>query len=196
MRKVAFCLLAAALMSGCGAAPVKRYFEIRTIAADELALPKVERRVCVEPAAVDALYDDTRIVYRVTPYELRYYPYEFWAERPGRQIGTAMAEFLAKKNVFSSVGQDCTKVGPDLILRSRVRALEEIDRPDVWEARLAMDIEFVSAKTGAFIAGTRFDRTGKMFKQTVGVLPAVVSRILDEELGKAIWELAHALEKK
>ena len=35
-----------------------------------------------------------------------------------------------------------------------------------------------------------------MAKEHVGDLPAVLSRILDEELGKAVWELARALEKK
>jgi ABC-type uncharacterized transport system auxiliary subunit len=194
MRKAAFALLAALLMSACGAAPVKRYFEIRTIAADEPALPKIEQRACVEPAAVDALYDDIRILYRVTPYELKYYPYEFWAERPGRQVGAAMAEFLAKKKVFRSVGRDCAKGEPEIIVRSRVRALEEIDTTDIWKAHLAMDIEFADAKSGAPIARWSFDRTGQMFKRNVGVLPAVVSRILDEELGKAVWELAHALK--
>jgi ABC-type uncharacterized transport system auxiliary subunit len=196
MRKAAICILMAALMSGCGAAPVKRYFEIRAFAADEPALPKVEQRVLVEPAAVDALYDDIRILYRVSPFELKYYPYEFWAERPGRQIGAAMAEFLVKRKVAPVVGGDRAKGEAEIVLRSRVHALEEIDNPDAWLARLAMDIEFADAKTGAAIVTWSFDRKVRMAKQSVAVLPAIVSRILDEELAKAVWELAHAMDKK
>jgi len=196
MRKAALCLLAAVFMSGCGAAPVKRYFQIRMTAANEPALPKVDRRVLVEPAAVDPLYDDVRILYRVAPNELMYYPYEFWAERPGRQIGTAMAEFLTNMKVFPAVWQDRTKGEPEVVLRSRVHALEEVDTSDVWQGRLAMVIEFVDAKTGAPIVSRSFDRSGKMFRRDVGVLPGVVSRLLGEELGKAVWELAHAVEKR
>jgi ABC-type uncharacterized transport system auxiliary subunit len=196
MRKAAFCLLAAALMSGCGAAPVKRYFEIRTIGTAEPPLPRLERRICVEPAAVDSPYDDTRILYRVTPYELKYYPYEFWVDRPGRQVTAAMAEFLAKMKVFPVVTEDRTKGEPEILLRSRLHAVEEIDGADIWEGRLAMDIEFLDAKSGAPIVTWAFDRKTQMLKREVGILPAVLSRILDEELRKAVWELAHALEKK
>ncbi len=196
MRKAASLILLAALTAGCGSLHPKRYFQIRTIGADEPAVPRVERRVLVEPAAVDPPYDDIRILYRVTPYELKYYPYEFWLDRPGRQIATAMAEFLTKMKVCPVVTQDRMKGVPDVVLRSRLHALEEIDSADIWEGRLAMDIEFVDAKSGALIASSSFDRKAKMLKHEVGVLPAVIARILDEELRKAIWELARALEKK
>ena len=196
MKKAAILILVAALTGGCGSVHPKRYFEIRTIGTDEPALPRVERRVCVEPASVDAPYGDVRILYRVTPYELRDYPYEFWVDRPARQVAAAMAEFLATMKVFPVVVADRTKGEPEIVLRSRLHALEEIDGADIWEGRLAMDLEFVDAKTGAPIAGWSFDRKATMFKHEVGVLPAVVSRILDEELRKAVWELARTLEKK
>jgi ABC-type uncharacterized transport system auxiliary subunit len=197
MRKAAVLILMAAVMGGCGSTHAKRYFQIRSVAADEPALPKVERRLLVEPASVDPLYDDIRILFRVSAFELKYYPYEFWAERPGRQVGATMAEFLVKKKVFPSVGVGGKGLNesPDIVLRSGIHVLEEIDNPRGWEARLAMTIEFVDARTGATIVARNFDRKEPMLKQ-VGDLPGVVSRIVDEELAKAVWDLARALEKK
>jgi ABC-type uncharacterized transport system auxiliary subunit len=196
MRKAAICILAAALMGACGPTHAKRYFQIRNLSSAELALPKIERHLLVEPPAVDPLYDDIRILYRVSPFELKYYPYEFWAEKPGKQIGAAMAEYLGGKKVFPWIGQDPSKEAPEIILRSRVHVLEEIDNPDVWQARLAMDFEFVDVKTGLTIVSWTFDRKGQIGGKQVGNLPAVLSRILEEELGKAVWALARALEKK
>ena len=197
MRKAAILILMAAVMGGSGSTHAKRYFQIRSVAPDEPALPKVERRLLVEPASVDPLYDDIRIPFRVSAFELKYYPYEFWAERPGRQVGTAMAEFLVKKKVFPSVGVGGRGLNesPDIVLRSAIHVLEEIDNPRGWEARLAMTIEFVDARTGATIVARNFDRKEPMLKE-VGDLPGVVSRIVDEELAKAVWDLARALEKK
>jgi len=198
MRKAAIVLLIAAFMIGCGSTHTRRYFQIKTIAAEEPALPRIERRLLVEPAAVDPLYDDIRILYRVSPFEVKYYPYEFWAEKPGKLAGDAMAEFLVKKKVFPVVGRGVAglaKEAPDLLLRSSVRVLEEIDSPNAWQARLAMDLEFVDAKTGKAVVASAFDRKESMSRQ-VGALPAVVSGILDEELGKLVWDLARALEKK
>ena len=196
MKKAALCILAATLMSGCGSTHVKRYFEIRSIVAAEPALPKIERRLLVETASVDPLYDDIRILYRVSPFELRYYPYEFWAEKPGKQIRAAMAEYFAEKKVFPWIAQETTREAVDIVLRSRVRVLEEIDSPNTWQASLAMDLEFVDAKTDKPIITWTFDRKGQMAKSMVGDLPAALSRILEEELEKVTWELARALEKK
>jgi ABC-type uncharacterized transport system auxiliary subunit len=198
MRKAATLLLIAAVMTGCGSTQTKRYFQIKTIAVEEPALPRVERRLQVEPAAVDPLYDDIRILYRVSPFEVKYYPYEFWAEKPGKLAADSMAAFLVVKKVFPAVQRGVAglaKEPPDLLLRSRVRVLEEIDSPNAWQARLAMDLEFVDAKTGKAVASASFDRKESMARQ-VGSLPAVVSGILDDELGKLVWELARALEKK
>jgi ABC-type uncharacterized transport system auxiliary subunit len=152
----------------------------------------------VETAAVDPLYDDIRILYRVSPFEVKYYPYEFWAEKPGKLVADAMAEFLVRKKVFPAVHRGAAglaKEEPDLVLRSRVRVLEEIDSPNAWQARLAMDLAFADAKSGKVVASASFDRKESMARE-VGSLPAVVSGILDDELGKLVWELARALEKK
>jgi len=198
MRKAAIVILIAAFMIGCGSAHTRRYFQIKTIAAEDPAVPKVERRVLVEPASVDPLYDDIRILYRVSPFEVKYYPYEFWAEKPGKLVADAMAEFLEKKKAFPAVGRGVAglaKEEPDLLLRSHVRVIEEIDSPNAWQARLAMDLEFVDFKTGKALASASFDRKEPMARQ-VGDLAAVASLILDDELGKAVWALARALEKK
>lgn len=198
MRKAAILLLIAAVMTGCGTTQAKRYFQIKTVAAEEPALPRVERRLLVETAGVDPLYDDIRILYRVSPFEVKFYPYEFWAEKPGQLVADAMTGFLSVKRVFTGVSRGVSGLAqeePDLVLRSRVRVLEEIDSPNAWQARLAMDLEFVDAKTGKAVASASFDRKESMARE-VGSLPAVVSGILDDELGKLVWELARALEKK
>lgn len=196
MRRTAICVLALALMSGCGSTHARRYFQIRSVAPAEPALPKIERRLLVEPASVDPLYDDIRILYRVSPFELKYYPYEFWAENPGKQMGVAMAEYLGGKKVFPSIGQGSAMENPEIILRSRVHVLEEIDNQDAWQARLAMDLEFVDFKSGQALLTRSFDRKEKMPGKEVGEFPPVCSRILEEELGKAVWELARTLESK
>jgi ABC-type uncharacterized transport system auxiliary subunit len=197
MRKAALAVLAVSLMTGCLSSPVKRYFQIQSVASADSALPKIERRLVVEPAEVDPPYDGIRILFRVSPYEFRYYPYEFWSEKPAKMIGAAMADLLAGKKAFAGIDRGPILQGDvDLVLRSRVHALEEIDNPDVWQARLAMDLDFVDAKTGAILAAWSFDRKGQMAGKKVSQLPAVVSRILGEELAKAVWELARALERK
>jgi ABC-type uncharacterized transport system auxiliary subunit len=196
MKKIAIAFLAVIALGGCGSTHAKRYFEIRSVAPAETALPKVAKRLLVQMPSVDPLYDDTRILYRVSPFEIEYYPYEFWAEKPGKQIASAVADFLVKKEAFLGVETDPMRIEADILLRSRVHAVEEIDNPDTWLARLAMDYQFIDAKTGETLAAAAFDRSAQMTKEHVGTLPAVLSRILEEEIAKGVWELARALEKK
>ncbi len=196
MKKIAIALAAVIVLGGCGSTHAKRYFEIRSVAPAEAALPKIAKRLLVQMPSVDALYDDTRILYRVTPFEIEYYPYEFWAEKPGKQIASAVADFLVKKEVFQAVETDPARIEPDIVLRSRVHAVEEIDNPDTWLARLAMDYQFIDAKTGETLASAAFDRSSQIAKAHVGTLPAALSRILEEEIAKGVWELARTLEKK
>ena len=153
MRKAAILILMAAVMGGCGSTHAKRYFQIRSIAPDEPALPKVERRLLVEPASVDPLYDDIRIPFRISAFELSTTPMSSGRRDRAGRSGTAMAEFLVKKKVFPSVGVGGKGLNesPDIVLRSGIHVLEEIDNPRGWEARLAMTIEFVDARTGATI---------------------------------------------
>jgi ABC-type uncharacterized transport system auxiliary subunit len=197
MKKAALAVLAVSLAAACLSSPLKRYFEIQSLPSAESALPKIERRLAVEPSEVDPPYDGIRILFRVSPYEFRYYPYEFWAEKPAEMICAAMAEFLSGQKAFSRIDRGrLLQDDGDLVLRSHVRALEEIDNPDVWQARLAMDLDFVDAKTGAIVLTWTFDRKGQMAGKKVSELPAVVSRLLGEELAKGVWELARALEKR
>ncbi len=196
MRKAAILILVAVLTGGCGSVHPKRYFQIRTIGTDEPALPRVGRRVCVEPAGVDAPYDDTRILYRVAPYELKYYPYEFWVDRPGRQVAAAMAEFLTKMKVFPVVVADRTKGEPEIFLRSRLHALEEIDGADIWEGGWPWTSNSWTPRRGRpSSAGASTGRRRCSSTRSASCRRSS-SRILDEELRKAVWELARALDKK
>jgi len=88
---------------------------------------------------------------------------------------------------------DILQGDPAVILRSNVRFLEEIDNPDVWYGRLAMDLEFLEFKSGTGLVKHSFDRRVPLGARKSGLLPSVLSRILVEELDAAVRKLAEAL---
>ena len=196
MRKAAICLLLTAILAGCGPAPAKRYFQMSIAEAATRSLPKIDLSLAVEPAAVVRLYDDVRILYRVSDFELDYYPYEFWAQSPGRLIDAAMADYFRKKPVFNRVVPFAPEGTQDITLRSRVHAIEEVDASAGWQAHLAMTLEFVDAKTGKVLVTHTFDKSARMAAKKVEDLPAALSQILEQELASAVIELAQAFEKK
>jgi ABC-type uncharacterized transport system auxiliary subunit len=195
MRKAAILLLTLGLLAGCMTVPSKRYFQI-TIppGQDEAMHPWIGKVLYVEPVRIDPLYDDFRILYRVSPYELKYYSYDFWAKKPDALFREAAGGYLDKRQGFSRVVLDVLQATPEIVLRSNLRLIEEVDTPQAWFGRLAMDLEFLEFKSGRTLARHSFDRRMPLAERKVRYLPAAVSTILKEELDKAVAALAEALQ--
>ncbi len=196
MRKAAWCGLLVLLLAGCFSAPAKRYFEIVAMGKDAQLHPKVDKALYIEPVRVDPLYDDFRVIYRVSLYELKYYSYVFWAKKPDGLFRDAIGDYLIIKDGFPRVTLDVLQGDPEIVLRSNVRLVEEIDNPKVWYARLAMDLEFLEFKTGRSLLRHSFDRRLPLPVRKARALPAVLSRILTEELDIVVRKLAGVVEAK
>jgi len=197
MRKLALPIAAAALLAACfSSAPTKRYFQI--VALDMNAPPHaaIGKVLYVEPVRVDPLYDDFRVIYRVSPYELKYYSSIFWAKKPDALIREAASDYLTQKKGFARVTIDILQGDPEIVLRSNIRLIEEIDNPEIWYGRLAMDLEFLEFKSGKSLVNYTFDRKMPLAARRSQLLPAVLSAILVEELDVAVRKLADALAAK
>jgi hypothetical protein len=197
MRKHALILVAVFLLSGClTSAAAKRYFQIMPEDKSPERHPRVEKVLYVEPVRVDPLYDDFRVIYRVSPFELKYYSHAFWAKKPDALFREAVSDYLDRKQGFLRVMIDVLQGDPEIALRTSVRLVEEIDEPDSWFGRLAMDLEFLDFKTGKRLMKYTFDRREPLGARKVQFLPAVLSGILGEELDVAVRKLSEALAGK
>ena len=196
MRKLAVPLALILLLAGCLSTPTKKYFQIVPTDKSAQPYPAIGRALYVEPVRVDPLYDDFRVIYRVSLYELKYYANSYWAKKPNDLMREAMSDYLRHKAGFTRVTMDVLQGDPELALRSTVRLIEEIDNPDVWFGRLAMDIEFLDFKTGQVLARHSFDRRMPLAARKSQYLPAVLSEILVEELDIAFGKLSEALKAK
>jgi hypothetical protein len=196
MRKLALPLAAVLLLAGCFSSPSKRYFQIVALEKNGQLHPKIDRVLYIEPVRVDPLYDDFRVIYRISPYELKYYSSIFWAKKPDDLFREAMSDYFILKEGFSRVTLDILQGDPAIILRSTVHLVEEIDNPKVWFGRLAMDLEFLEFKTGKSLAKHSFDKRLALGMRKVNYLPAVLSGLLADELDAAVRKLAEALAAK
>lgn len=197
MRKTTLLVLTFLLLAGCMTTPSKRYFQIFLPPdLDELMHPWTGKVLYVEPVRIDPLYDDFRILYRVSLYELKYYSYDFWAKKPDALFREAMGNYLDKRQGFNRVTLDILQADPEIVLRSNIRMIEEVDTSQAWFGRLAMDLEFLEFKSGRGLAKHSFDRRLPLAERKVRYLPGAVSNILREELDKAVAALAEALKEK
>jgi ABC-type uncharacterized transport system auxiliary subunit len=192
-RKLVLPLVGALLVAGCLSTPAKRYFQIVPMDMDARPHPPIGKALYIEPVRVDPLYDDFRVIYRVSTYELKYYSNAFWAKKPDNLFREAMSDYLLRKAGFARVTTDVLQGDPEIVLRSNVRLIEEIDNPGTWYGRLAMDLEFLEFKSGRSLVKHSFDRKLALPARKAQFLPAVLSGILVEELDAAMRKLAEAI---
>lgn len=196
MRRTLLILPAVVLLVGCLSVPTKRYFQIVALPVNADSHPALSKALYVEPVRVDPLYDDFRIIYRVSLYELKYYSYVFWAKKPDTLFREAIGDYLLKMGGFGRVQLDVLRGDPDIVLRSNLRLVEEIDNTKMWFGRLAMDLEFLEFKSGRSLIRHSFDRRLPLPARRTRFLPSVLSTILREELDVAVGKLAEALKEK
>jgi ABC-type uncharacterized transport system auxiliary subunit len=190
MRKAALTVLLAAGLWACfSASPNKVYLQLHLEASPALPGPAFDKALYIERVAVDELYDDFRIIYRLTPFEINYYSYSFWAEKPARMVRDALDHYLTGRKAFRSLLPDASRSEADWILRTSIHRIEEVDAAAAWAARLSMALEMVEAKTGAVLASRRFDRSEPIGRKDLAAVPPILSRILAEELEALLADL-------
>jgi ABC-type uncharacterized transport system auxiliary subunit len=107
------------------------------------ARPAKERadgpRVAVRDLAPTAGYESAKLVYRVSPHEIRYYEYRQWVAEPGRLLADMTARHLRSSGYFADVEAYDKLKDPQLVVEGTVEAFEEVDGKTAWEAHLAVN---------------------------------------------------------
>jgi len=181
-KRMVLGILGILVLAGCFSRPGRQYFDISLTTETVSSDVRSERILMIDDVLIDDVYDDYRIVYRVSPYEINYYSFIFWADKPDILIEDSIADYFAEKGLFRDVVQEFDQPVPDWILKARIHIIEEVDEEPAWSARLAMEMKILNAETQDVLVSHRFDRREKLGTNNVELLPVVVSRILEEEL--------------
>jgi ABC-type uncharacterized transport system auxiliary subunit len=188
MRKNAVLLALVLGLAACfSASAEKTYYQL-----DLAPAPSAEpwaKTLLVDRVDIDSLYDDFRILYRVSPVEVNYYAYHFWAEKPARMLHDVLYHNLEMSRRFARVLPELGKEEPDWVLRCTIHHFEEVDGLVTWMARLGLKMELAEFKSGKVLAARRFDRQEPLARKDVGLVPGALSRILAEELAALFADL-------
>jgi uncharacterized lipoprotein YmbA len=176
------------LIHGCGSSPGRRYYQLHLEPGE--SLPKTGKVLMVEAVEVDKAYNDYQVVYRLSPFELNYYSYEFWIKKPGLMMQDAIVDYLSRSGSFKNVITKFSEGEPALLLKAKVNKIEEYDEKDAWSAHLNMEIIIKTFKTGERILNHNFDRKKQLSEKKVGKVPVALSKILEEELATVVKQLA------
>jgi ABC-type uncharacterized transport system auxiliary subunit len=194
MKKISFLSIILILTFACLSSPPKKYHQIYLPENPRASSIKINKIIFVDRIQTMLFYDNFEIVYRESPYQLNYYSYDFWAEKPAILIRDSIIDYFKKNKIFSGVLKELTGKKADYTLKARIRAIEEDDRADAWHARLSMEIDIVDFLTGKLILSYEFDKMKTLPQMDVKELPVALSQILEEELITLIQSLSQIVQ--
>jgi ABC-type uncharacterized transport system auxiliary subunit len=182
-----------ALIACCGNIPVKQYYVLNYVptplAARLLASP-YPFTVRLKDFDIEDAYNRPQIVYRQSPFELRYYFYKIWAVKPSRMITDLVQKHLASVNFVSHVIRRYDEgLNPDYELAGLVEAIEEYDSDQLWFAHLAIRLTLTRVSDGRVVYSRVFDNRKRVYQYSPDNVVREMSSILEFIVNQAIHDM-------
>jgi ABC-type uncharacterized transport system auxiliary subunit len=113
-------------LGGCANVPLTHYyafqpdFETKTVTAP----PKYDRIIAVDVFEADIPYQQDKIVFRTSPYEVSFYEYHKWLRPLGELLAEQALKVLASAGMFPQVQPYTPELASDYILRARIKMFD------------------------------------------------------------------------
>lgn len=199
MKKLLIPILFGVLTAGCfgsSKAATMRYFWIplwqQAPAASGEPIPVV---IQVEALDVDPSYDHLRIVYRISPVQMRHYRFRQWVTKPGRLFKVALQRYLLSTRRFRLVVMEPRPL-PNYILRGRVLALEQVEegkKRELWSARVALHLRLHRSSDNKVVWRMTVDRKRRVEPRTPEAVVALMTKMLRVELDRELANITGAI---
>jgi cholesterol transport system auxiliary component len=184
---------AVALFDGCGKPPSRQYYMLNYVP------PAMERRTMQNPYAcvirlrefsIEEAYNRSNIVYRINPYELRYYNYKSWAVKPTRMLTDLFFRHLSSAQLVSGLVRRFDEGRkPDFELTGFIDALEEYDSEDMLFAYVSIRLNLTKISDGAMLYSRSFNRRKKVYTRETGLVIKEMSQIVEYIFTEAISDM-------
>jgi len=174
-------LLILLFFSGCGG---PHYFDLQTEIPEKQGDFKLDRVLLIKDVEINETYRDYRIVYRESPFQVKYYNLASWSKTPDELIEDAVALFWKKRSFFKKVIMYDSEVEPDLTMSIRIDAIEKCFIQKKWYVRLAIDAAIEDSGNGKTMLVHAFDRKMRLAGKKIRFVPETIIKILHEELLK------------
>jgi ABC-type uncharacterized transport system auxiliary subunit len=133
-------------------------------------------------------YNQERLVYRTSPYQLDFYNYHRWAAAPTEQVTDWTRRYLRATLLFAKV-YPTGDGAADFTLTGKIRQLDEFDHEQTWEATLSVDFWLTRAEQRTPLWFQSYSATQQAAKRNPSAVAEAMSRNLETILGKLVTDL-------
>lgn len=188
------------LLFGCARMPTKQYYVLNYVpsASRDRLNPGAYRCVFrLKEFGVEEAYTKPQIVYRQSPFQLRYYVYRVWAVKPERMITDLFHKHLLTANLVSNVVRRFDEGHkPDYEINGMIEAIEEYDSDELWFAHLAIRISLTRTRDGRLMYSRRFDQRKRVFQHEPEYVVREMSALMEYILSQVIHDFDAVLSSE
>jgi ABC-type uncharacterized transport system auxiliary subunit len=184
----------------CGTIPVKQYYVLNYVplsTAGRLISTPYPFTVRLKEFEIEDAYNRSQIVYRQSPFELRYYFYKLWAVKPNKMITDMVQKHLEGLGFVSHVIRRYDEgLKPDYELSGGIEALEEYDSDQLWYAHLAVRLSLTRLSDGRVMYSRDFDNRKRIYQYSPDNVVREMSAILEFIMDQAVRDMDVVLNRE
>ena len=189
-----------ALLSGCARIPVKQYYLLNYVPSSSRDRLNPGPYQCVfrlKEFGIEEAYTRPQIVYRQSPFQLRYYVYRVWAVKPERMITDLVHKHLLTASLVSNVVRRFDEGHkPDYEVNGMIESIEEYDSDELWFAHLAIRISLTRMKDGRLMYSRRFDQRKRVFQHEPEYVVREMSALVEYIFSQVIHDFDAVLSSE
>lgn len=184
-----------AILIGCGGVPVTYYYQVNyELPNPGVGNPALPITLAIQQFDANILYEGERIVYRDSPYEVKYYHYRRWVAPPRIIVTQKVLDQYKASGIFRQVVMMPSPVDADFILRGRIKAFEEWDEGDSWYGLVNLSFELQNTASKEIVWENEYsEKTTAQQKDPVKVVEAI-SQSLKLVIEKSIEDVNQSLK--
>jgi ABC-type uncharacterized transport system auxiliary subunit len=191
--------LIACTLCACGTVPIKQYYVLNYVPpefTDRSQKAPYPITLRVKELDIEDAYSRPAIVYRQSPFELRYYFYKLWAVKPSRMITDLIFKHLSSISLVGNVVRRFDEgIKPDYELSGLIEAIEEYDSDQLWFAHIAIRFTLTRVSDASVVYSHLFDNRKRVFKYSPDNVVREMSSVIEFIMNQAIHDLDQALLK-
>ncbi|MGH7496558.1 MAG: ABC-type transport auxiliary lipoprotein family protein [bacterium] len=151
--------------------------------------PALDIVLGVEKFSAETMYDDDRIIYRDSPFEVKYYHYRRWAAVPRTLVTDEILKQLRASSCCREVVAYPAENQVNYTISGRVLAFEEWDQGEQWFGRVALSIQVYEPVSRRLVWQEVLQAETPVAKK----IPAAVVEAIAASLQKCVSDLQKAL---
>jgi ABC-type uncharacterized transport system auxiliary subunit len=181
-------------LPGCGGVPETFYYTLSfdhhpPFGDGQVVFPFA---LGVEKFQSEVIYDDDRILYRESPFEVKYYSYRRWVAPPRHLFTEKVIRHLSESGLFEKVVAYPSPTRVNYVLGGRLLAFEEWDSPDKWDGKVTFEVHLYEPTTQRVIWKAKFDHAQPAKKK----IPVAVVQAISISMKKCLDDLTKALAQE